>query len=200
MGYHLADRGLEFLIVDGNPQVGHVWRSRWDSLRLFTSTTYNNLPGMEFAGTPGDYPGKDATADYLATYASEFQLPMRLNTQRASSWARSVVWRCAARASGRAAHERDELFLAGLDESSDRGAGAGEVAVERLAAAGGGVLGARRLKATVDLGAHELGVLQQAPDLAPHERLELVGADPAAGCTRARRRAASCLGRCSGSR
>jgi putative flavoprotein involved in K+ transport len=84
MGYHLADRGLEFLIVDGNPQVGDLWRSRWDSLRLFTSTTYNNLPGMEFAGTPGDYPGKDAIAGYLQTYASEFELPIRLNTHVSS--------------------------------------------------------------------------------------------------------------------
>jgi putative flavoprotein involved in K+ transport len=38
MGYHLAGQGLEFLIVDANPQVGHVWRSRWDSRRLFTSS------------------------------------------------------------------------------------------------------------------------------------------------------------------
>lgn len=81
MGYHLAGRGLELLIVDANPHVGHVWRSRWDSLRLFTSTTYNNLPGMKFAGTAGDYPGKDAIADFLQAYASEFRLPMQLNTE-----------------------------------------------------------------------------------------------------------------------
>src|SRR5687767_15958615 len=77
MGYHLADKGLEFLIVDANPQVGHVWRSRWDSLRLFTSSEYNNLPGMEFTGTGGGYPGKDEIADFLQAYANEFQPPMR---------------------------------------------------------------------------------------------------------------------------
>jgi putative flavoprotein involved in K+ transport len=81
MGYHLADRGLEFLIVDANPEVGHVWRSRWDSLRLFTSAEYNNLPGMNFAGTRGGYPGKDEIADFLQAYVDEFQLPMRLNTE-----------------------------------------------------------------------------------------------------------------------
>src|SRR5919108_397366 len=53
--------------------------------------------------------------------------------------------------------------------------------LREVAAAGGGVLGARRLEAAVDLGADELGVLQQAPDLFPHERLELVGADRATG-------------------
>jgi putative flavoprotein involved in K+ transport len=81
MGYHLADRGLSFLIVDANPEVGHVWRSRWDSLRLFTSAEYNNLPGKNFPGTRGAYPGKDEIADFLQGYADEAQLPIHLNTQ-----------------------------------------------------------------------------------------------------------------------
>jgi putative flavoprotein involved in K+ transport len=81
MGYHLAERGLSFLIVDANPEVGHVWRSRWDSLRLFTSAEYNNLPGMQFPGTRGGYPGKDEIAEFLQTYAEEAQLPIRLNTE-----------------------------------------------------------------------------------------------------------------------
>jgi hypothetical protein len=38
--------------------------------------------------------------------------------------------------------ERDELFLVALDQAGDRGVGAGEVALERLAALGRGVLGA----------------------------------------------------------
>jgi putative flavoprotein involved in K+ transport len=81
MGYHLADRGLSFVIVDASPEVGHVWRSRWDSLRLFTSATYNNLPGMQFPGASGGYPGKDEIADFLQAYATELELPVRLNTQ-----------------------------------------------------------------------------------------------------------------------
>jgi putative flavoprotein involved in K+ transport len=81
MGYHLAERGLSFLIVDANPDVGHVWRSRWDSLRLFTSAEYNSLPGMQFPGTRGTYPGKEEIADFLRAYAEEAQLPIRLNTQ-----------------------------------------------------------------------------------------------------------------------
>ena len=84
MGYHLAERGLSFLIVDANPEIGHVWRSRWDSLRLFTSAEYNSLPGMQFPGTRGSYPGKEEIADFLKSYAEEAQLPIRLNTQVAS--------------------------------------------------------------------------------------------------------------------
>ncbi len=76
--------------------------------------------------------------------------------------------------------ERDELFLVGLDQAGDRAVGAVKVAFERLAAPGGGVLGAQRGESAVDLGAHELGVLEQPSDLGPHERVELVGADGAA--------------------
>jgi putative flavoprotein involved in K+ transport len=84
MGYHLVDRGLSFLIVDANPEVGHIWRSRWDSLRLFTSAEYNDLPGKQFPGTRGTYPGKEEIADFLEAYAEEARLPMRLNTRVAS--------------------------------------------------------------------------------------------------------------------
>ena len=55
-----------------------------------------------------------------------------------------------------------------------------EVALERFAAAGGGVLGPQRGESAVDLGAHERGVLEQPSDLAPDEPVELVGADRAA--------------------
>jgi putative flavoprotein involved in K+ transport len=79
MGYQLAQRGLRFEIVDAGPEIGHVWRSRWDSLRLFTSGRYDNLPGMPFPAAPGAYPGKDEVGAYLKAYATQFQLPVRLN-------------------------------------------------------------------------------------------------------------------------
>ena len=77
--------------------------------------------------------------------------------------------------------ERDQLFLVGLDQAGDCLVGAGEVALERVTAAGGGVLGPHRGEAAVDLGAHECGVLQQPADLGPDERVELISADRAAG-------------------
>ena len=73
--------------------------------------------------------------------------------------------------------ERDQLFLVGLDQPLDRAGGAGEVAFERFAAPDGGMLGAQRGEAAVDLGAHGRGVLEQLADLAPDQRLDLVGAD-----------------------
>jgi hypothetical protein len=76
--------------------------------------------------------------------------------------------------------ERDQLFLVGLDQPLDRAVGAGEVALERVAAPRGGVLGAQRLQSAVDLGADERGVLEQPADLGPDHWFQLVGADRAA--------------------
>jgi hypothetical protein len=73
--------------------------------------------------------------------------------------------------------ERDELLPVGLDQPGDRAVGAGEVMLERVTTAAGGVLGAQRVKAAVDLSADELGVLQQPSDLGPDEPVELVGPD-----------------------
>ena len=74
------ERDLRFLIVDSGPEIGSAWRSRWDSLRLFTSGRYDNLPGLPFPAAADTYPGKDDVADYLRAYAAEFELPVRLDT------------------------------------------------------------------------------------------------------------------------
>ena len=77
VGYHLAKRGLPFLILDANKQVGDAWRNRWDSLRLFNPARYAGLPGLRFPG-PGDaFPTKDEMADYLGKYVQKFHLPVQ---------------------------------------------------------------------------------------------------------------------------
>ena len=77
VGYHLRQRDLSFVILDENERVGDAWRKRWDSLRLFTPGRYDGLPGMPFPGSPSSYPTKNETADYLESYAREFDLPVR---------------------------------------------------------------------------------------------------------------------------
>jgi putative flavoprotein involved in K+ transport len=65
MGWHLAQQGLRFLVLEAGAEVGHVWRSRWDSLKLFTPAQYDALPGMPFPAPVDTYPTKDPVADYL---------------------------------------------------------------------------------------------------------------------------------------
>jgi putative flavoprotein involved in K+ transport len=80
IGYHLKQREARFLIVDAAPEVGHAWRARWDSLRLFTPAEYDGLPGVPFPAPAGTHPSKDDVAAYLRAYAEGFQLPVQLNT------------------------------------------------------------------------------------------------------------------------
>jgi putative flavoprotein involved in K+ transport len=80
VGYFLSQQGKRFVILDAGDTVGSAWRSRWDSLRLFTSRRYDALPGMEFPGDPDSYPSRDEVIDYLASYAARFGLPLQLNT------------------------------------------------------------------------------------------------------------------------
>lgn len=87
-GFHLKQRGVDFLIVDEGADVGHTWRGRWDSLRLFTPASFDGLPGMPFPAPPRYFPTKDEMADYLQQYATRFALPVRFGT-RVSRLARS---------------------------------------------------------------------------------------------------------------
>jgi putative flavoprotein involved in K+ transport len=81
MAWHLTQQGLRFVVLEAGPEVGHVWRSRWDSLKLFTPSQYDALPGMAFPASADTYPTKDPVADYLQAYAAAFQLPVRVNAR-----------------------------------------------------------------------------------------------------------------------
>jgi putative flavoprotein involved in K+ transport len=76
-GYHLAKRGVPFVILDAGERIGDSWRTRWDSLRLFTPAHFNGLSGMRFPAPKWSFPTKDEFADYLETYAERFELPVR---------------------------------------------------------------------------------------------------------------------------
>ena len=78
LGYYLQRQGRNFTILDGAREIGASWRGRWDSLTLFSPARYDALPGLAFPAPANCYPGKDAVADYLASYAKEFDLPVQL--------------------------------------------------------------------------------------------------------------------------
>jgi len=77
VGYHLSRRGLPFLILEANQRIGDSWRSRWDSLRLFTPARFDGLAGMPFPAPAHAFPTKDEMANYLESYAARFNLPIR---------------------------------------------------------------------------------------------------------------------------
>ena len=81
VGYHLQQRGVPFVILDGGARVGDQWRKRWDTLRLFTPRKFSSLDGWAFPGDRNAFPTKDEMGDYLEAYARHFDLPIRLNTR-----------------------------------------------------------------------------------------------------------------------
>jgi len=83
LGYYLKKQGRDFVIFDASDRVGASWRKRWDSLRLFTPAHLDSLPGLPFPAPNGygDCPTKDDMADYLASYAARFDLPVKLKTR-----------------------------------------------------------------------------------------------------------------------
>ena len=38
-GYHLAERGQSCVILEANQRIGDYWRRRWNSLKLFMTTS-----------------------------------------------------------------------------------------------------------------------------------------------------------------
>ena len=79
--YHLTSRGRDCVVLDRNQRLGDNWRQQWDSLRLYSPTKFDGLPGMPFPGEPWSFPGKDQVADYLESYARRFELPIRLGVR-----------------------------------------------------------------------------------------------------------------------
>ena len=84
VGYHLQRLGVPFVILDAAETIGGAWRSRWDSLRLFTPARYDGLNGKPFPAPSHAFPTKDEMADYLEAYSAEFALPVR-SGQRVTS-------------------------------------------------------------------------------------------------------------------
>src|SRR4029450_3633866 len=81
MAWHLARQGRRFVVLEAGAEGGHTWRSRWDSLKLFTPAQYDNLPGMAFPAPVHPHPATDPVADYLQAYAAAFDLPVRLHAE-----------------------------------------------------------------------------------------------------------------------
>jgi putative flavoprotein involved in K+ transport len=81
VGYHLSQRDIPFLILDANQRTGDSWRNRWDSLRLFTPNMAIRLPGTSHPGPRWGFLTKDELADFLESYAHQFELPIRHGAQ-----------------------------------------------------------------------------------------------------------------------
>jgi putative flavoprotein involved in K+ transport len=72
--YYLQRAGQPFELLEANQRLGDNWRTRWDSLHLFTPARHDGLPGWPFPAPEWSFPSKDAMGDYLDAYAARFSL------------------------------------------------------------------------------------------------------------------------------
>ena len=81
MAYQLKQANATFIMLDSANEIGESWLQRWDSLKLFTPTEFNHLPGMPFPAIKGHYPDKYDVANYFKAYVTLFDLPVKLATK-----------------------------------------------------------------------------------------------------------------------
>ncbi|MBA6156702.1 NAD(P)-binding domain-containing protein [Tenacibaculum sp. S7007] len=79
IAYYLNKQNANYLIVDANSETGAPWLKRWDSLKLFTPSEFNHLPGMKFPHKKGHYANKYEVADYLKAYVKEYNIPIEFD-------------------------------------------------------------------------------------------------------------------------
>lgn len=80
IGHYLRRSGCSVQILEAHESVGVAWRQRWDSLVLFTSRRFDELPGTAFPGDPDGYPTRDEVVAYLESYAAALELPIKFES------------------------------------------------------------------------------------------------------------------------
>ena len=76
-GYYLKQAGHSFVTLEGHERVGDSWRTRWDSLKLYSPASRDGLPGLRFPAPRTSYPTAREMGDYLEHYAAYWDLPVR---------------------------------------------------------------------------------------------------------------------------
>lgn len=75
--YYLRRAGLTYAVLDAGQTPGGAWRHAWDSLRLFSPSSWSSLPGWPMPPKPGvDYPTRDDVIEYLTAYEQRYQIPV----------------------------------------------------------------------------------------------------------------------------
>lgn len=78
MSWHLAQRGIEHVLLERNT-VAHEWKhARWDNFTLVTPNWQCALPGFRYDGDdPDGFMTRDEVYHFVRRYASSFGAPVR---------------------------------------------------------------------------------------------------------------------------
>ncbi|WP_095128419.1 ArsO family NAD(P)H-dependent flavin-containing monooxygenase [Pseudomonas sp. Irchel s3h14] len=76
VAYFLRRTQLTFVILDAEEEPGGAWRHGWNSLRLFSPTTWSSIPGWMMPTMGEGYPTRNHVIDYLNQYEQRYQFPV----------------------------------------------------------------------------------------------------------------------------
>jgi cation diffusion facilitator CzcD-associated flavoprotein CzcO len=74
--YHLARRGIEHVVLDGNDRPGGAWQHRWDALTMHDVHRVADLPGARIPADTGAERANQFVPSYFAAYEARFDLPV----------------------------------------------------------------------------------------------------------------------------
>ncbi len=75
--YFLNRTGLDFLILDEQPEGGGAWQHGWDSLTLFSPSDFSSLPGWMMPKSEGKFPSRDEVIKYLKAYQARYDIDIK---------------------------------------------------------------------------------------------------------------------------
>jgi cation diffusion facilitator CzcD-associated flavoprotein CzcO len=74
--FHLARRGLDHVVLDGNDRAGGAWQHRWDALTMHDVHRVADLPGVRIPADTGAERANQFVPAYFADYEARFGLPV----------------------------------------------------------------------------------------------------------------------------
>lgn len=77
VAYYLRRTDYSFVILDAEVSAGGAWQHGWDSLRLFSPSTWSSLSGWQMPPTQETYPSRDLVIEYLTNYETRYEFPIQ---------------------------------------------------------------------------------------------------------------------------
>jgi cation diffusion facilitator CzcD-associated flavoprotein CzcO len=74
--HHLARLGVDFVVLDSNPQAGGAWQHRWRTLTMGDVHGVASLPGLALPAHDEQTPAREVVPDYFTDYENTYQLPV----------------------------------------------------------------------------------------------------------------------------
>ncbi|WP_405398248.1 ArsO family NAD(P)H-dependent flavin-containing monooxygenase [Maribacter sp. Asnod2-G09] len=80
VGYFLRRSSLSYLILDNQKEAGGSWLKTWDSLKLFSPSTYSSLSGWVMPRGKNEYPSKSEFLAYISAYEKRYEFAIQRQT------------------------------------------------------------------------------------------------------------------------